>query len=123
MVNSSVELDPSGPAFSDALPIEFYGRAGSVNLEGASRTHSVGANEDPVLPGSKAAKDAGFEGFARSKAQIGFEAGECIGRLRDARFNRLADFVFPVEVVGCSSDERSFEKIFWGKTCTASLVF
>src|SRR5216684_6322126 len=50
-----------------------------------------------------------------AEAEIGFEAGEGVGRLRGARLDGLAKFVFPVEIVGGGGDEASVEGFLRGK--------
>src|SRR5882762_7726690 len=79
-----------------SLPIEFYWCASSVDLERAVGAYRVGANENPVLPRGETAEDAGFQRFVSAEAEIGFEAGEGVGRLCGAGLDGLAEFVFPV---------------------------
>src|ERR1700730_10788989 len=98
------ESERRAPGCLNSFPVEFYGSAGAVDSQRTVGSHGVGANEDPVLPSGKAAKNAGFERLGRTETQIGFEAGERVGRLRGAGFDGLANFVFPIEVIGCGGD-------------------
>jgi hypothetical protein len=70
----------------------------------------VGADENPVLPGREAAEDAGFHGFAGAEAQVGFHAGQRVGREAGALFEDDADFVFPVQVVRRGGDQAEFQR-------------
>ena len=65
------------------------------------------------MPGGEAAEDARLEGFVGTEAEIGFEAGEAVGRKGGAGFDGLAEFVFPVEVVGGDGDEAEVEGFLW----------
>ena len=46
-----------------SLPVEFRPRAGAVDFQCAGRAHGVGATENPVLPGGKAAENARLHAF------------------------------------------------------------
>src|ERR1700736_3809116 len=100
MVSSLLKLWTSlGCSPSNSLPIEFHGCARSVHLERSVRSHGVRTNEDPVLPSRQTAEHSCFEGFAHAKAQICLESGKGIWRKRGTRFDGLAHFVLPIEVV------------------------
>src|SRR4051812_38183703 len=60
--------------------IELRLHPGAVTLEGAVLADRVGALEDPVLPGGEPREDFRFHGFGADKTQVGFHAGEAIGR-------------------------------------------
>ena len=89
----------SGTAALDAVPVERRLLALAVQLERALLARRVGAVEDPVLPRGQAAEDARFHGFAAAEAQVGFQAGERVGRQRAALFQHHAHFVVPVDAV------------------------
>ena len=65
------------------------------------------------MPGGEAAEDARLEGFVGTEAEIGFEAGQAVGRKGGAGFDGLAEFVFPVEIVGGDGDEAEVEGFLW----------
>ena len=57
------------------------------------------------MPGRKAAKNARNHVFLAGKTQVGFKAGECIGRHGGALFDGNANFVFPVDIVQRCGDQ------------------
>src|SRR6267143_5271342 len=111
------ESERRPPGCLNSFPVEFYGSAGAVDFQGTVCSHGVGANKNPVLPDRKPAKNTGFERFGWTESQIGFEAGERVGRLRGAGFDGLANFVFPIEVIGCGSDEAGFQSFAGWQLC------
>src|SRR4030088_2819950 len=85
--------------------IELRLLAGAVALERAVFADRVGALEDPVLPRRQAREDFRFHGFGPDEAQIGFHAGEAIGREAGAFLEEHPDLVIPVDIVECEGDE------------------
>src|SRR6266478_9168406 len=116
------ESERSPPGSLNSFPLEFHGSAGAIDFQRTVCSYGVGANEDPVLPGGKPAKHAGFERFGRTETQISFEAGERVGRLRGAGFDGLANFVLPIEVIGRRSDEAGFECLAGRQLCCDALA-
>src|SRR5215467_6662415 len=90
MASSSVNRIAIAIRSLNPFPIEFHGRAGSVDFQSAARSDGIRTDENPVLPGGKPAKDAGFKRLVWTEAEIGFESGERVRRLRDARLDGLA---------------------------------
>src|ERR1700745_3328329 len=78
--------------------IELRPLAGAVALERAGLADRVGALEDPVLPRRQAREDFRFHGLRADEAQIGFHAGESIGREAGALLKEHPDLVLPVDV-------------------------
>src|SRR6266849_8715656 len=99
----------------NSFPVEFHRRSRSVYFQRSARADCVRADEYPVLPCGEPAEDSRLKRFRRSKAQICFESRESIGRLRGTRFNGLADFVFPVEIIGCGGNQARVERLARGK--------
>ncbi|MPN46754.1 hypothetical protein SDC9_194352 [bioreactor metagenome] len=97
------------PFKSDPVPVELRFLARAEELERAIAADCVGTDEDPVLPCRQTAEDAGIHGFGDAEAQVGFEAGEGVGRQRHALFHRDADFVSPVEIVGDGGHQAQLE--------------
>src|SRR6478672_10399197 len=60
--------------------IELRPLAGAVALERPRLADRVGALKDPVLPRRQAGKDFRFHGLGSDEAQVGFHAGEAVGR-------------------------------------------
>src|SRR2546423_10859897 len=85
----------------NSFPVECHRRAGSIDLERSVRSDGIRSDENPVLPGREAPEDSRFQCFVRAEAQIGLQTGERVGRKRGARFDGLAQFVFPIKIVGC----------------------
>src|SRR3974390_272401 len=79
--------------------------AASVAPQGALLADRVGTLEDPVLPGGEARKNLRFHGLRADKAQIGFHAGEAVGREAGAFLEEHPDLVVPVDVVEREGDE------------------
>src|SRR6266403_2400349 len=116
------ESELSPPGCSNSFPAEFHGSASAVDFQRTGCSNGVRANEDPVLPRGKPAKNAGFERFGRTETQIGFEAGERVGRLRGAGFNGLANFVFPIEVIRGCSDKTCFKRFAGCQVCSDAIA-
>src|SRR5712671_1408867 len=85
--------------------IELRLLAGAVAPERAGFADRVGALENPVLPRRQPREDFRFHGFGADEAQIGFHAGEAVGRERGALLEKHPDLVVPVEVVEREGDE------------------
>src|SRR5712692_8830123 len=99
----------------NSFPVEFYRRSRSVYFQRSAGADGVWADENPVLPGGEAAEDSCLKRLPRSKAQICFEPRQGIGRLRRPRFDGLADFVFPVEIIRCGGNQADVERLARGK--------
>src|SRR5437868_6732406 len=82
----------------DAVPVETGLVAAAEYLQRTVLADGVRPVEDPVLPCAQAAEDAGLHGLRRAEAQVGFEAGQRIGRQARAFLHGNADLVFPVDV-------------------------
>src|SRR5579863_7388157 len=78
---------------------------GSVTAQRALLTDRIGTLEDPVLPSGEAGENFRFHGLRSHKAQIGFHAGETVGRERGAFLEEHPDLVVPVDVVEREGDE------------------
>src|SRR5258708_22786439 len=85
--------------------IELRLLAGAVALERAVLADRVGALKDPVLPRRQAREDFRFHGLGPDEAQIGFHAGEAVGREAGALLEEHPDLVLPVDVVEREGDE------------------
>src|SRR5512133_1111251 len=85
--------------------IELRPLTGAVALERAGLAHRVGALKDPVLPRRQAGKDFRFHGLGSDEAQVGFHAGEAVGRKTGALLEEHPDLVVPVDVVERKGDE------------------
>src|SRR5258708_22812961 len=84
--------------------IELRLLAGAVTPERAVLADRVGALEDPVLPRRQAGEDLRFHGLGPGEAQIGFHAGEAVGRERGALLEEQPDLIIPVDVVERAGD-------------------
>src|SRR6185437_8480268 len=69
-----------GKASSHSPHVERRLLAGAVAFERALVADGVGALEDPVLPGGEPGEDFRFHGLRPGEAQVGFHAGETVGR-------------------------------------------
>src|SRR6266849_10921320 len=98
----------------NSFPVEFHRRPRPIHLQRSARTDCVWPDEYPVLPCGEPPEDSRLKCLRRSKAQICFEPREGIGRLRGTRFNGLADFVFPVEIIRCGGNQARAERIARG---------
>src|SRR3982074_1525405 len=85
--------------------IELRLLAGAVALERAVLADRVGALEDPVLPRRQAREDFRFHGLGPDEAQVGFHAGETVGRKAGAFLEKHPDLVVPVDIVEREGDE------------------
>src|SRR5277367_3219707 len=85
--------------------IELRPLAGAVAAQRAVLANRVGALKDPVLPRRQAGKDFRFHGFGSDEAQIGFHAGERIGRETGALLEKHPDLVIPVDIVKRKGDK------------------
>ena len=70
-----------------------------IHGQRAAFSDSVGALEDPVLPGGQATVNFGFGGFYTAETEILLHPGQCIGREADPFFDCNADLVFPIDVI------------------------
>src|SRR5882724_12812555 len=78
---------------------------GAVAAQGAVFADRVVALKDPVLPRRQAREDFRFHGLGTDEAQIGFHAGESVGRKAGALLEEHPDLVVPVDVVERKGDE------------------
>src|SRR6266853_1974702 len=85
--------------------IELRPLTGAIALERAGLADRVGALKDPVLPRRQAGKDFRFHGLRSAEAQVGFHAGETVGRKTGALLEEHPDLVVPVDVVERKGDE------------------
>src|SRR5580704_4058704 len=85
--------------------IELRLLATSVAPERAVLADRVGALKNPVLPRRQAREYLRFHGFGPGKAQVGFHAGEAVGRERGAFLEEQPDLIVPVDVVEREGDE------------------
>src|ERR1700732_758223 len=90
---------------SNPRRIELRLLAGAVATQRALLADRVGALEDPVLPRGEAGEDFRFHGLGPDEAQIGFHAGETVGRERGALLEEHPDLVIPVDIVEREGDE------------------
>src|ERR1700734_3800471 len=79
--------------------------AGAVAPQCAVLADRVGALEDPVLPRRQPREDFRFHGLRPDEAQIGFEAGQAVGREAGTLLEEHPDLVIPVDVVERKGDE------------------
>src|SRR5215207_3764344 len=79
--------------------IELRLLAGAVTAQRAVFADGVGTLEDPVLPCGEAREDLRFHGLRSDEAQIGFHAGEAVGRERRAFLQEYPQLVVPVDIV------------------------
>src|ERR1700726_1792957 len=79
--------------------IELRLLTGAVAAQRAVLADRVGALEYPVLPRRQAGEDFRFHGFGPDEAQIGFHAGEAVGREAGALLEEHPDLVIPVDIV------------------------
>src|ERR1700739_4953786 len=85
--------------------IELRLLAGAVAPQRAVFADRVGALKDPVLPRRQAREDFRFHGLRTDEAQIGFHAGEAVGRETGALLEEHPDLVVPVDVVEREGNE------------------
>src|ERR1700704_4983976 len=85
--------------------IELRLLAGAVAPQRAVLANRVGALEDPVLPRRQAREDFRFHGLGPDEAQIGFHAGETVGREAGALLEEHPDLVIPVDIVERKGDK------------------
>src|SRR5882724_2646106 len=110
----------------NSFPVEFHGRASSVNFQRSACADGVGADEDPVLPGGQATEDARLQSFPRTKSQVCFKPCQGIRRLRRTRLDGLADFVFPIEIIGRGGNQPGGKRLARRKpfsNCLAHTVY
>src|ERR1700694_4887833 len=79
--------------------------AGTIAAQRAFLADRVGALEYPVLPRGEAREDFRFHGLGSDEAQIGFHAGEAIGRERGALLEEHPDLVIPIAIVERKGDK------------------
>src|SRR4051812_5924949 len=84
---------------SHPLRIEYRFLPRPVAAQRALVADRVGPLEDPVLPGGETGEDFRFHGLGSAEAQIGFHAGEGVGREARAFLQEDADLVLPIDVV------------------------
>src|SRR3954453_21960176 len=85
--------------------IELRLHPGAVAPERTVLADRVGALENPVLPCRQPRKDFRFHGLGTDEAQIGFHAGEAVGRKAGALLEEHADLVVPVDIVERKGDK------------------
>src|SRR3954471_2285304 len=85
--------------------IEFRLLPAAVAAQRAFLADRVRALEDPVLPRGEAREDFRFHRLGADEAQVGFHAGEAVGREAGAFLQKHANRVVPVNVVERESDE------------------
>src|SRR5258708_19435442 len=78
---------------------------GAVAAPRAVFAEGVGALKDPVLPGREAREYFRFHGLRTDEAQIGFHAGEAVGRERGAFLEEHPHLVVPIDIVEREGDE------------------
>src|SRR5712691_6321103 len=93
-------VDPSHPFL-----VEGRLHAAAVELERALRADRVGALEDPVLPSGEPAEDLRLHGFWPGEAQVGFHAGQRVGREARALLQHDSELVVPVVGLDRAGDE------------------
>src|SRR5205814_1279518 len=81
-------------------PIELGAFRLAVQGEGARLAGGVRADEDPVLPGGQPPEDLGRERFRAGESIARLHPGERVGRERDALFDRDAQLLLEVDLVG-----------------------
>src|SRR4051812_24456051 len=82
--------------------------AGTVASERAFLTDRVRALEDPVLPRRQASEDFGLHSLRAAEAQVGFQAGEAVGRKGRALLQEYPHLVLPIDIVEREGDEAEF---------------
>src|SRR3982075_1716366 len=103
-------IDPYSPLAIRYSPlhsrhIELRLLAGAVAPQRAVLADRVGALKNPVLPRRQAREDFRFHGLRSDEAQIGFHAGEAVGREAGALLKKHPDLVVPVDIVKREGDE------------------
>src|SRR5258708_11357713 len=89
----------------DSRHIVFRLLARSVTPQRALFADRVGALEDPVLPRGQAREDFRFHGFGSDETQIGFHAGQAVGREAGTLLEEHPDLVIPVDILERDSNE------------------
>src|SRR5688572_29639036 len=84
----------------------------TIICQGAFWSNRVWTLEDPVLPRGQAAVDLRIHRLWTSEAERRFHSGQRVRRQRRAFFDRDANFVFPIEIVGSKSDETELFRCF-----------
>src|ERR1700753_2814393 len=97
---------------SDPCRIELGFLAGTVAAQRALLADRIGPLENPVLPRGEAGKDFRFHRLRPDEAQIGFHAGETVGREGGAFLQEHANLVVPVDIVERKGDEAEFFRFF-----------
>src|SRR5713226_1944535 len=85
--------------------IELRLLAGAVAAQRAGLADRVGTLKDPVLPRRQAGEDFRFHGLRSDEAQVGFHAGQAVGREAGALLEKHPDLVVPVDIVEREGDE------------------
>src|SRR5882724_3905140 len=85
--------------------IELRLLAGAVTAQRTVLADRVGALEDPVLPRRQPRKDFRLHGLGTYEAQIGFHAGQAVGRKTGAFLEEHPHLVVPVDIVERESDK------------------
>src|SRR4030088_2146078 len=103
-------IDPYSPLAIRYSPlhsrhIELPLLAGAVAPQRAVLADRVGALKNPVLPRRQAREDFRFHGLRSNEAQIGFHAGQAVGREAGALLEKHPDLVVPVDIVEREGDE------------------
>src|SRR5262249_32886465 len=97
---------------SNSRHVEAGFLAASVAPQGALLADRVGALENPVRPRGQARKEFRFQGLGADEAQIGFHAGQTVGRERRTLLEEDADLVVPVDIVEREGDEAKLLRLF-----------
>src|ERR1700722_4933144 len=65
----------------------------------------VGPDENPVLPRRQSSKNFRLDRFRTRKTQASFHASKRVGRKASALLDGHANFVVPIQFVGCDSNQ------------------
>src|ERR1700674_2777654 len=101
----------AGACLLNSFPVKFHRCPCAINFQGAICSDGVRTDENPVLPCRKAAENSRLECFGASKAQIRFKSRKCVGRLCGTRLDRLANFIFPIEIIRRGGHKPRIERL------------
>src|SRR5437867_1476213 len=73
--------------------------------------HRIGTNENPILPRRQPAKNARLHCFRRGPTEVGFQARQGVRRQCGAAFNRLANLIGPIQLVGGKGYQAEFQSL------------
>src|SRR5258705_6087623 len=94
---------------SYALLVELRLGSAAVDLQRPALAHRVRPLEYPVLPGTEPREDARLHRLLAGESQVRFETRQRIGRHAGTLFERDADLVVPVDVVGRGGDQAEWQ--------------